>query len=73
MDDRARIMESGRLEVWRNYKLSAWVEREFKTDAETSAAWSMFAHLCNEYPGVRELIRGELKDSVEICGGEPWA
>jgi hypothetical protein len=55
--------EAIRFERWRNDELVEFVGRSFKTGSEREAAWAMFAHLCNEYPGVHDLVRGRL---VEI-------
>ncbi len=57
--------ESIRVDVWENKLLKEWVNKSFRTDLERSAAWAMYGHLCNEYDGVRDLVKGELKESTE--------
>jgi hypothetical protein len=59
------IIESIRIDVWENKPLKEWVEKSFRTELERSAAWAMFGHLCNEYCGIRDIIRGELRESTE--------
>ena len=60
MDDKIRLRESIRIDKYDNKEVRAWVDGSFRTELEKSAAWAMFAHLCNGYKGVRELVRGEL-------------
>ena len=69
MGNSIKIRELIRHDVWKNYEISAWVDRTFKTHEEKMAAWEMFAHLSNEYPGVSELVRGQLIKTEESIGG----
>lgn len=65
MKDSICFIESIRIDRWVNDELTEWVAKSFATELERSAAWAMFGKLCNEYDGVRELVRGELKESTE--------
>ncbi len=56
-------MEKVSWTIHRNDKVKGWVEGSFATELERSAAWAMFAYICNEYPAAREIIKGELVES----------
>ena len=65
VDDTAGPEVSIRIAIWKNVPLTEWVDGSFRTELEMSAAWAMFGHLCDNYVGVRELVRGTLKSSEE--------
>ena len=62
---RLKIKTSARLDIYRNDAVGAWVNESFRTDLEKSAAWAMFAHLCNEYDGVRDIVKGGIVETIE--------
>ncbi len=68
MSDTAKLALSIRLDVYDNAKVRGWVNGSFGTELERSAAWAMFGHLCNEYPDVQKIVRGELVRSTEEEG-----
>jgi hypothetical protein len=69
MNDQTKFKISGRFDRWRNDELIEFVGKSFQTELERGAAWAMFAHLCEEYPGVRELARGKLVETENFIGG----
>ena len=60
MEDSIKVLGSIQIDKYDNKEVRAWVDGSFRTELEKSAAWAMFAHLCNGYKGVSELVRGEL-------------
>jgi hypothetical protein len=54
-----------RFERYKNTPVTEWVNNGFRTELERSAAWAMFAHICNEYPACQTILRGELVEVEE--------
>jgi hypothetical protein len=54
-----------KFERYKNTPVTEWVNNGFRTELERSAAWAMFAHICNEYPACQTILRGELVEMEE--------
>jgi hypothetical protein len=63
--DGLKIREAIRIATYRNTPVTEWVNKAFRTELEKCAAWSMFSHICNEYPECQNILRGELIETDE--------